>query len=320
MKMWLPVVLVSLLLGGLPATHATAGTRSCNNNGIVVLHGMPLVTVDHKCVQILCLNGLPMPKLFENANSGCCEFKNTLYAPGQVFLDGCVKMTCEKSKWKPVGNTEFRCKRCEVFNDPHFMSFDRHRFDYHGECTYALTQEQFSRTPNFGIFTEFKKCYAVPSCLHRTIFKDNPKLLIGIGYLGLNAPKIYDILINGEKFTIPGDNYAHRLIVKEEDQDVLVWRQGSCIRILGSNGLTLQQCTNSIDIWAHPDLKNKVNGLCGSPDDNIDNDFTSRGKQVFDVEGFAPQEFAESWLTPPGCPAGRKKGSAKKNFGNDKMK
>ncbi|KAG7167623.1 Mucin-5B-like 2, partial [Homarus americanus] len=217
-------------------------------------------------------------------------------------------MTCSESKWKPSGEVESHCKQCEVFNDPHFWSFDRHRFDYHGECTYALTQEQFSQSPSFGVFAEFKKCYKVPSCVHKTIFKDNPKLVIKIGETGLNNPNIFNLLVNGETFTIPADNNAHRLKVKNLDHDVLVWRHGACVRILGSMGLV--KCQNRIDVWAHKVLKGKIYGLCGTFDDNKNNDFTSRSKQQFPLQYLAPANFAESWKTQGGhCNAGKRKRS-----------
>ncbi|XP_042242579.1 mucin-5B-like [Homarus americanus] len=294
--MGLPLVLLPLLLGALP--HTYAALNSCSYKGQTVAHGSVMFSVATKCMQVVCDNGSPAPKSFHGADTcGCCEFGNVIYPPGRVFLAGCVKMTCEKAKWKAVGEVEKRCKLCEVFNDPHFWSFDRQRFDYHGDCTYTLAQNYFSLTPQYGIFAEFKRCYTVPTCVHKTTYQDNPNLSIEIGATGLAAPDIYNILVNGQKTTVTADDYAQKVTVGGVEQDVLVWRQGACVRVLGSKGLVLQQCKNRIDVWAHPKLSGIVHGLCGTPDGNANNEFTTRDQGQLPHQHYAPEEFAQSWLS-----------------------
>ncbi|KAK8743866.1 hypothetical protein OTU49_001303, partial [Cherax quadricarinatus] len=174
--------------------------------------GTVLEILPEKCLKIICVNGSATPRLYHGEKTcGCCEFRGALYPPGKVFLAGCVKMACEDGRWKPSGEIEKRCKQCEVFNDPHFFSYDRHRFDYHGDCKYALTQKGTSVTPDYGVFAQFQRCYGLPSCIHTTTFKDNPKLVIELAQSGLAPPNIFKILVNGQDYVVPEGSYAYRI-------------------------------------------------------------------------------------------------------------
>lgn len=287
---------------------------SCPHKEKLQPSGTVLEILPEKCLKIICVNGSATPRLYHGEKTcGCCEFRGALYPPGKVFLAGCVKMACEDGRWKPSGEIEKRCKQCEVFNDPHFFSYDRHRFDYHGDCKYALTQKGTSVTPDYGVFAQFQRCYGLPSCIHTTTFKDNPKLVIELAQSGLAPPNIFKILVNGQDYVVPEGSYAYRITDGGKPQDVLAWRQGDCLRMLGSQGLFIQVCKHRIDLWSHPYLGTNLCGLCGSPDNLASNDFTARNNQEYTLQFMAPEDFASSWKTvdqaSPACTGGGRPGT-----------
>nr|XP_045610359.1 otogelin-like protein [Procambarus clarkii]XP_045610360.1 otogelin-like protein [Procambarus clarkii] len=294
------------------------GLSSCIHGGQFVPHGTVLANLPDKCMRIVCDKGSAVPEFVgDEKASGCCEFRGNIYQPGLVYPAGCAKMTCEGGNWKPTGEIETHCPQCEVFDDPHFWSYDRHRFDYHGDCKYAISQKGNSIDPEYGIFAQFQRCYNMPSCVQKTTFKDNPELQIEIGEWGLASPGIFKIRANGEEIEVPAGPYAQRVTAGGVKHNVLVWRQGECLRILGSQGLVLQHCKIRFDVWANPNLHSELRGLCGIPDKNTGNDFTTRNNVPYNPTLNAPAVFAESWKTPdqtnPACTAaGRRRRSINK--------
>lgn len=72
-------------------------------------------------------------------------------------------------------------KLCNVYNDPHFSTFDGYRYDWHGNCNYTITQTGRSHYPEIGVFSDFKPCFgsgSSASCLHRSTFKNDKHTVI----------------------------------------------------------------------------------------------------------------------------------------------
>jgi len=46
---------------------------------------------------------------------------------------------CKNTKWKC---TERECPGiCSAFGDPHYETFDKKRYEFHGDCTYVLAED-----------------------------------------------------------------------------------------------------------------------------------------------------------------------------------
>merc|ERR1711970_1545642 len=77
---------------------------------------------------------VPVPK-------GSCIIGGQFYDPGTEFNEHCMKFKCDNGKWKTTNKYNGECGKCMFNNDPHFTTFDKEKFDWHGHDTYIISQE-----------------------------------------------------------------------------------------------------------------------------------------------------------------------------------
>ncbi|XP_068207542.1 mucin-2-like [Palaemon carinicauda] len=271
-------------------TYSTYGSSCCFGDKDIP-HGEVVLSIPVTCRQLVCNNGIvELHRHGDLEDKNCCEFDGKLYSDCSELTGYCLPLMCNKGLWIPTGNVEACCKSCHVYDDPHIISFDGYRYDWHGHCNYSLAQRGFGFQPQWGVFSDFKACNGLASCLHRTTFKDNCHTVIT-----LDCGAVTTLYVNGEEFTVP-EVGVHPVESSSGEHPVLTWRAGQCVVLLGSSKIAIHHCPHRIDIWAYPNHAENTEGLCGHFDFNVKNDFTARNKTIFPLH-YRPFAYPHSWLT-----------------------
>ncbi|KAG7165857.1 von Willebrand factor-like [Homarus americanus] len=181
-------------------------------------------------------------------------------------------------------------KHCYVFDDPHIVTFDEYRYDWHGACNYSIAQSDFSYNPEVGVFGDFERCWGCASCLRRTTFKNDRNTVITI-----NTGAIFDLMVNGAPYVVPALG-IHPVVSPDGVHPVLAWRNGKCVLLQGSSRIVVHHCKHRLDVWAHPSHAEHLDGLCGHYNFYVRDDFTDRSANIHPLE-YWPQEFPVSWKT-----------------------
>ncbi|PIK34070.1 putative IgGFc-binding protein [Apostichopus japonicus] len=243
---------------------------------------------------------------------GCNMPSGRYLSPGEVFVpedcsqdctctDGelvCVSRTCHEDATCRImeghrscicnegldGDGYENCERapgiCNIWGDPHYMTFDQRQYSFQGDCDYTLVRDcdNSSTTPTFQLVGE--NYLRNPS--DRVSYLKTIRLLFGgdeftLGYKG-------SVYINGIKITLPYNGI----------DGVLNTYFGLTVSF---DGLHNGWVTVSGSLW------NTTCGLCGDFDGDSTNDFSlPDGTQTTFVS-----EFGDSWQTgnrecspPPG--------------------
>ncbi|XP_049429964.1 mucin-2-like [Epinephelus fuscoguttatus] len=242
-------------------------------------------TLGTECVSTQCMPGCVCPAgLLSDGKGGCvteencpCPFNGESYNSGQTVTVDCNTCTCKSGKWNC---TENECDgTCTIYGEGHYITFDKKKFSFHGDCGYVFTQDYCGDDMNgtFRVLTE-----SIPCGTSESICSTAIKL-----YLGNN-----EIVLSEE----------HVRVIKQskgEDIPYHIQTMGIYLVIEAKNGLVLiWNKKTTLMIRLKPTFKGKVCGLCGNYDGNVKNDFTTRDKQIV-VEAL---EFGNSWKDSPTCP------------------
>nr|XP_033490158.1 mucin-5AC-like [Epinephelus lanceolatus] len=242
-------------------------------------------TLGTECVSTQCMPGCVCPAgLLSDGKGGCvteencpCPFNGESYNSGQTVTVDCNTCTCKSGKWNC---TENECDgTCTIYGEGHYITFDKKKFSFHGDCGYVFTQDYCGDDMNgtFRVLTE-----SIPCGTSESICSTAIKL-----YLGNN-----EIVLSEEHVRVIKQN-------KGEDIPHHIQTMGIYLVIEAKNGLVLiWNKKTTLMIRLKPTFKGKVCGLCGNYDGNVKNDFTTRDKQIV-VEAL---EFGNSWKDSPTCP------------------
>ncbi|CAL4086769.1 unnamed protein product, partial [Meganyctiphanes norvegica] len=260
--------------------------------------------------------------------SQCCALDGLLYPPGRRYDDFCAQMQCVATPsrvdgfWIFTGQFDWNCRRCEAYWDPHVSTFDWNWYAFQGCGEYSMAQEGISYSPKFGIFSKFEEyCGHGISCvLDATMQQDDIKVTI-------ESPPDDDqvfVKVNGFDYQMtPLPQFVN------DDDKILAFhypRRPNCEYFLGSKGMMVQFCgntwTNSLTIWAMPDLQGQVNGLCGFHNNDETDDYLTRQGTTLELSEASVNEFASSWKTDASastdCPsAGARSYADRKDSCND---
>ncbi|KAK8392656.1 hypothetical protein O3P69_014824 [Scylla paramamosain] len=292
--------------------------QSCCFGKTRLAHGETALTLKRCCVSFMCNNGDIETVYFGNPETGeCheedkhpygrqkylypeCKFDGQIYPNGTKLLAHCSGLICVNGQWEATGIIEDCCAHCFLFNTHHVYTFDDNLYIWGSPCNYSVVQTGLTHHPKVAIFSSFGSCFntnSQPYCLQQTTFRNDPYTVITL----MNEPgdAIFDILVNGNAYTVP-DNVVQE--VRSSPvliHPVLAWRELGCVFLLGSSGLMIKYCLHRMDVWAFPTLSStpdSLHGLCGHFNFYPSDDMTARDGIVYPVSTY-PLAFPESWRT-----------------------
>ncbi|KAK7109139.1 mucin-5B-like [Littorina saxatilis] len=205
-----------------------------------------------------------------------CTHGGKDYQNGESFQQDCNTCTCESGT---LTCTKKTCsKRCSATGDPHYLTFDGHRFDFMGNCSYYLLYDN-----DFDVIVDNIQCghteYAT-------------------------CTKSVTIDINGMNIKM---DHNHRLFVNGREISQLPYQQPGLKVFMVSSLFMEADLANGVKIlWdgrtrvyvtAPSSLMHHTQGLCGTFDNNQNNDLMTREKIV---ENNA-NRFGNSWKTQASC-------------------
>ncbi|GAA6233825.1 mucin-5AC-like [Lates japonicus] len=256
-----------------PAAKGTECEKSCN-------------TLDMACVATECVSGCMCPSgMVSDGKGGCikpeacpCVHNGISYQPGETTRVDCNTCTCKDRKWICTNN---QCDgTCSVYGAGHYMTFDQKRFTFDGNCEYILTQDYCGSAESNGTFrviTENVPCGTTGTTCSKTIriFLESAELILTEGS--------YQLLSSGNEETVPFrySTMGNYLVIEANNGLIVMWDRKT-----------------SLFIKLSPKYKGRVCGLCGSYDNNANNDFTTRCHAVV----VSPLVFGNSWKDLPSCP------------------
>ncbi|XP_056596652.1 mucin-2-like [Triplophysa dalaica] len=256
-----------------PGQKGTECQRTCQNQD------------PDKCVSTGCVSGCICPDGFlADGKGGCVEKKNcpcahngVNYYPGDQVHQDCNNCTCKDGMWKC---TEKECYgTCTIYGEGHFRTFDGKRYSFYGACEYILSQDNCDTqsSSSFRLVTENIPCGTTNSICSKSInlFFGRYKVILS------EDDEIKVVEGNGTEYRYQIYSAGIYTVIEVRMLLNLIWD--------GKTSLMLQ---------LHPNLKDKVCGLCGNFDGNANNDFVKHdGQEVTDAV-----VFGNSWKLKSDCP------------------
>ncbi|KAI4826035.1 hypothetical protein KUCAC02_021691 [Chaenocephalus aceratus] len=237
--------------------------------------------LDLPCVSLACIPGCLCPAGTVRHRRDCiapeqcpCYHNNRPYASGQSISVDCNTCVCENRKWRC---TEKVCDGvCRTVGEGHYISFDGLKYSFPGLCQYVLVQDSCNgEEGSFRVLVENEACGIVG---HRcakaiTIFYQGGLIVLQHGEVKMKRPVLQssqvEIVKSGQFYTV--------LLGKHIS---LSWDKGT--RLLVHISAT---------------YRDRVCGLCGNFDGNVNNDLVSSNNQL-EVD---PSHFGNSWKVVPSC-------------------
>ncbi|CAI5789335.1 SCO-spondin [Podarcis lilfordi] len=209
-----------------------------------------------------------------------CFHRRQKFAPGDVLQQRCNRCTCQGGRW--LCSRDQCSGECAITGDPHYLTFDRKRFSFHGTCQYILVQDYVDG--KLHISSENVACGSrgTSSCLH-SVTVTVQKVSARLSFTG-------ELSVNGQEVSLP---FA--------SADLTVRLASSSFLLLQAFGAHLLWGLEfpAVYITLQPSFANKVRGLCGTYNWNQQDEFTT---PEGDVESSAAT-FASRFRISHDCPS-----------------
>ncbi|XP_038667197.1 mucin-2-like isoform X3 [Scyliorhinus canicula] len=206
-----------------------------------------------------------------------CEYSGTIYQSGEIRNTSCQSCICKRGKW----SCSYRsCPgRCTIEEATYFTTFDNTYYTMIGDCSYYAVF-----TDHWNIKVEIHQCQAAfkQPCLQRVTLTMNQT----------------NIVFSNEGNVYFGEN---KVAIPLRTAEITVFQQSSMfIQVATTFGLKMQvQILPVMQLYISlPEgAKGSTKGLCGTFNDDADDDFLSAQGIVEST----PSTFANSWKTDDSC-------------------
>ncbi|KAI3384806.1 hypothetical protein SNEBB_006344 [Seison nebaliae] len=200
-----------------------------------------------------------------------CKYANKIYQKFDVIEKRCAACVCLNGQW------ECKEKRncyatCSSTGDPHYRTFDNHRYAFQGNCEYVLVNHA---PTNLMITAENIPCGTSGVTCTKNV-------QLAIGDHSLKLMRGMDALYDGKYTNIQRfPKYYPTLNVTARRFGLMVMINGNGFRIRWDGALRLYIQMHKLKY--HQQLR----GLCGNMDDNAENEYISSNGIISSLENFA---------------------------------
>ncbi|NXM03908.1 MUC5A protein, partial [Tyrannus savana] len=233
-------------------------------------------------------------------NSGCipqqqcsCIYNGNTYATGTSFSDPCQTCTCNGGQWSCQ---DMSCPgTCSVEGGSHISTYDKKRYDHHGDCTYVLSKDCKDET--FTILVDLRKCGLTDTetCLKTVTLNMNNGQTVRMQNKHI---KNVERKVNPRKKNQSGSCIS----LSNVQSNVTMFRPSSFFMIMQTNfGVHLEiQFIPMMQVFVRldPIFKEQTCGLCG----NFNNIQTDDFKVISGIIEGTASAFANTWKTQASCP------------------
>ncbi|XP_072232326.1 zonadhesin, like [Leuresthes tenuis] len=234
---------------------------------------------------------------------GCLDDQNNYYEPGEVvFGDGCTKLcrcagnytlecidnSCDPTEECREVNGVAGCypkgtSTCIASGDPHYTTFDKHKYNFMGNCSYLMSAPCNSTSlPYFEVHADNENRYNRPTisyvkAVHVYVH------MVKISILKGGTVQVNETNINLPVTPVPG---------------ISVFKSGKHYTVSMNFGVTVRYDGNHfMDIKVVNDYQNKLCGLCGDYNGKADDEFRKPDGTLTNNAN----DFGHSWNTDPAC-------------------
>ncbi|XP_040183666.1 uncharacterized protein LOC120916795 [Rana temporaria] len=245
-------------------------------------------TLDMQCYLTRCVPGCVCPPgLVSYEKGGCipedqcpCYHNTAAYKSGEEIQIRCNTCVCKNRQWKCTTRTCLAT--CIVYGNGHYITFDGKRYIFNGECQYTLAQDQCSLSKNTSTV--------------RIVTQNVP-----CGNMGATCSKSIKVFLEDYELILVDDHLNVAQSGTDSEVPYRVRLMGIYLVIETKKGLLIfWDKKSSIFIKVTSEYKGTLCGLCGTYDENRNNDFTTRNNAVV----ANTEEFANSWRLSPTCAVG----------------
>ncbi|XP_071945680.1 von Willebrand factor-like [Antedon mediterranea] len=219
-----------------------------------------------------------------------CEYDGNLMNTGDVINVDCNNCTCNGDQWEC---TENKCgATCWTAGLGSFKTFDNKYYEHEGNCEHYLAKNCQPQGTKYEIRLKTENCYAQASG------KDNLcRKSINIRYKGSNVRVGYasEVMVDGEEIAVFPWSEPGIFIEKP------VYHTTKVTLDIGIEILFDEQ--TRVQVFANNDLIDATCGLCGTFNNNIDDEFlTPSGVVETDLDLFWFNWLVDLWCSPSFTP------------------
>nr|XP_047137780.1 mucin-2 isoform X2 [Hydra vulgaris] len=250
-----------------------------------------------KCIAD-CVDGCHCPPdlYFDTATDRCiprsqcsCYKDGVRYPHGSVRNGQCEDCTCNGGAWscskKPCAAS------CHIYGDPHIKTFDGKQYDMYGQCSYVLMDHCHYGTGK----KEFEIIVKNSKCSDNTIYTSCVRsLLVNLTSINtrINFDSISDGSQNSRKYPLVTVNGVETSFVITDQYQIAIIGDENVVFQYQKTKFMIHWTSENIYITVGHEFENQTCGLCGTYNQNKQDDFHTRSDSV----ETSVTAFTQAWI------------------------